>query len=205
MSKRRKRAKTVPTTRAAKPAAIPGTALVPASLPPQVATATPPVPSPKRDTTVLPPKSLVRLRVLEIVKMRIEGKTNDEIAAALNVKPATVRQYMFLAGKNGWLKKHAVDPADRLEHEIAHKVVRNLDEMLDSSDEARRDVATLKVADGMLFKKFAAEAAAPPPLAVIGIRIEMPAGVAPGPIREGTTGGAPRFIDAEVVNGEPVQ
>jgi hypothetical protein len=200
VSKRRKAAKAVPKIPAPKMAGTPATALVPASLPPQAMTATPPAPTLKRDTTVLPPKSLIRLRVLEIIKGRIEGKTNDEIAQALGVKPATVRQYMFLAGKNGWLKKHAVDPADRLEHEIAHKVVRNLDEMLDSGDESRRDQATLKVADGMLFKKFAADAQQAPPLAVIGIRIEMPA--APLTIREGTTGGAPRFVEAEVVNGD---
>lgn len=201
MSKRRKAAKAVPTKPAPKMPGNPATALVPVSLPPQAQTAALPASSPKKDRTVLPPKSLVRLRVLEIVKYRIEGRTNDEIAQLLGIKPASVRQYMFLAGRNGWLKKHAVDPADRLEHEIAHKVVRNLDEMLDSGDVNRRDVATLKVADGMLFKKFAAEAAAPPALAVIGIRIEMPAGAPQGPIREGTTGGSPRFVEAEVIDG----
>lgn len=202
MSKRRMRAKAVPkVSRGKMPANAPVTALVPASLPPQAPAATSPV-SPARDRTVLPSKSLVRIRVLEIIKYRLEGKSNDEIAQALGVKPATVRQYMFLAGRNGWLKKHAVDPADRLEHEIAHKVVRNLDEMLDSEDVDRRDLATMKTAEGMLFKRFAAEQVAQaPPLAVIGIRIEMPPNVSTE-VREGTTGGAPRYVEAEILNGE---
>src|SRR5882672_3909280 len=105
---------------------------------------------------------------------------------------------MFLAGRNGWLSKHAVDPTDRLEYEIAHNVVRNLDEMLDSTNEDRRDLATLKTAEGTLFKKFAEVQNVAPPLTMIGVRIEMPNVGAPMPIREGTTGGEPLWKEGEV-------
>jgi hypothetical protein len=140
--------------------------------------------------------------VLAIIALRLAGKTRDEIAAELNVKPTTINQYMYVAGKNGWLSKRAIDPTDRLEYEIAHKVVRNLDEMLDSDNESRRDQATMKTAEGTLFKKFAEAAGQAPPLAIIGIRIEMPTSGEPAPIREGTTGGTMRWVEAEVVDGE---
>ena len=150
---------------------------------------------------MLPPNSLVRQKVLAIVAMKLGGKPTEEIAATLHIKESSIKQYMWLAGKNGWLKRHAIDPADRLEHEIAHKVVRNLDEMLDSDDSGRRDKATLATAEGMLFKRYATEGQQQPPLAIIGIRIEQ----APGTTtetREGTTGGNGRFVEGQVVGGE---
>lgn len=149
---------------------------------------------------ILPSNSLVRQKVLAIISMRLEGKDNDEIAKVLGISPNSIKQYMYLAGRNGWLKNKAVDPNDRLEHEIAHKVVRNLDEMLDSPDESRRDVATLKTADGMLFKRFAEQQGQAQPLAVIGVRIEMPANGTMPTIREDTTGGTPRWAEGEVID-----
>ena len=216
MPKRKSTAKTMPRrTRAGYRPKRPSPAPVPAHLPlqasPQASTPDPVTAlvvattvMPRKDTRsfadrlVLPANSLVRKKVMAIVALRLDGKNTDEIADILNVKPATIRQYMFLAGKNGWLSKVAVDPNDRLEHEIAHKVVRNLDEMLDSGDEDRRDAATMKTAEGMLFKRFQVDAQAPPPMAVIGIRIETVAGL-PNETREGTTGGNPRFVDGQVI------
>lgn len=154
----------------------------------------------ERDWSHLPSNALLRQKVLAIISMRVAGKSTDEIAETLHVKPATIRQYMWIAGKNGWLARRAVDPTDRLEYEIAHKVVRNLDEMLDSDNEGRRDLATMKTAEGVLFKKFG-DAAQAAPLAVIGIKIEMPAGPAVT-IREGTTGGTMRWVEGEVSDGE---
>jgi predicted transcriptional regulator len=216
MSKSRVRAaKTVPKPRIADKQAIaaiepahlplqviPEAASLPSQLPTVSNLPTPGKPAKKRDRTILPSNSLVRHKVLAIVAMKLEGKTKKEIGDHLHLSESSVNQYMWLAGKNGWLKKLAIDPADRLEHEIAHKVVRNLDEMLDSENEDRRDVATLKTAEGMLFKRFGTDAAQAPPLAVIGIRIEMPTGAnAPTALREGTTGGAARFVDGQVIEG----
>lgn len=185
---------TLPLQATADPAPLP-------QLPIAVNSGVPGKPAKKRDRTVLPSNSLVRAKVLAIVAMKLDGKTNEEIALHLHIKESSIKQYMWLAGKNGWLRKHAIDPTDRLEHEIAHKVVRNLDEMLDSDNEDRRDTATLKTAEGMLFKRYATEPIAAPQLAVIGIRIEMPAG-APVAIREGTTGGAQRWTEGVVVEGD---
>ena len=198
---RKSAAKTVPTQEAAtlpmvlppqEPAAVLSSSQLPAGKP-----ANQPA---KRDRTILPSNSLVRQKVLAIIGLRLEGKNTKEISEHLHLTEPSIRQYMWLAGKNGWLKKHAIDPGDRLEHEIAHKVVRNLDEMLDSADEDRRDVATLKTAEGMLFKRYGTEATSLPPMAVIGIRIEMPTGAAATSLREGTTGGAGRFIEGQAID-----
>lgn len=213
MAKSRKRsAKSVPR----RSALVPTPAVLPASLPLPVSTELAPssaaptaalapisarVPR-KRDRTALPSNSLVRTKVLAIIAMRIQGKNTAEIAAELGIKERSVNQYMYLAGKNGWLKKKAVDPNDRLQFELAQKVVRNLDEMLDSDDESRRDLATLKTAEGMTFKQFGEQASQVPQMTVIGVRIEMPTRAEGAPevtIRPETTGGTPRWIEADVV------
>ena len=220
MAKSRKRsARSVP--RRHSPAKAPTTAALPASLPLparseplSLSTVTttalaPTVPArvpKKRDRSVLPSNSLVRTKVLAIIAMRIQGKNTAEIAAELGIKERSVNQYMFLAGKNGWLKKKAVDPNDRLQFELAQKVVRNLDEMLDSTDEERRDLATLKTAEGMTFKQFGEQAQQPQQMTVIGVRIEMPPaleGAAAVTIRPETTGGTPRWAEGEVVDEQP--
>lgn len=153
----------------------------------------------KRDRTKLPSNSLIRQKVLAIIALRVQGKDSEQIAEALDITPASVRQYMWLAGKNGWLSKKAVDPTDRLQYEIAHKVVRNLDEMLDSGDESRRDLATIKVAEGTLFKQMQDSAQQAPPVTMIGVRVEVVPGAATA-VREGTTGGAGHYIDGEVTS-----
>ena len=152
---------------------------------------------------MLPSNSIVRTKVLAIISLRIQGKNTAEIATELGIKERSVNQYMYLAGKNGWLKKKAVDPNDRLQFELAQKVVRNLDEMLDSTDESRRDLATLKTAEGMTFKQFGEQANQAPQMTMIGIRIEMPTmpeGAPPMTIRPETTGGTPRWAEGEVVD-----
>lgn len=152
----------------------------------------------------LPKESVQHQKALSIVAMRVAGLTTEEIAKALNIKPASVNQYMWLAGKNGWLPKRGggfADPKDRMEYQIAHKVVRNIDEMLDSQDLDTRKEVTMETAKGTLFKKFGEVAAAPTSTnMVIAIRMERPTStIELPPIREGTTGGQPKYIEADVV------
>lgn len=205
MSKvRRKTAKPVPpkahqTAQPINPAPLP----LPGVAEPTPVTSLTPIAKAKRidtrtwqEKTILPSNSIIRQKVLQIVALKLQGLTYEEMAPEIGLKVSSIRTYMHLAGKNGWLAKHAIDPTDRLQYELTHKVVRNLDEMLDSKDEERRDVATLKTAEGMLFKQLA-EQTQQAPMAMIGIRIEMPAG-ANQTIREDTGGGTPRY---EIVDG----
>lgn len=210
MSKSRSRAaKAVPT--ATRRQRAPNRKPAPAHLPLQAPAERPSVPSPivalapaapvkvpkKRDRSVLPGNSVVRQKVLAIIALRLQGDSAEQIGKTLNLTTASIRQYLYLAGKNGWLSKRAIDPTDRLEFEISQKVVRNLDEMLDSENTERRDTATLKTAEGMLFKRFAEQTQAAP-LAVIGIKVEMPAG-ATTTMREGTTGGQERWLEGTTI------
>jgi hypothetical protein len=204
MAKARVKAAKVMPTKARRPRARQNAAL-PASLPPQATTATsstlPIRVVPKRDRSILPPNSVIRQKVLLIIGLRLQGKSTEEIATELGLKPATINQYMFFAGRNGWLKKTAIDPSDRLEHEVMHKVVRNIDEALDSPDEERRDRMTVKAAEGVLFQKYKndqSQVAAP--ITMIGVRIEMPniPGQPTPTVREGTTGGEPLWKEGEV-------
>ena len=147
----------------------------------------------------LPDDSIVRDKAMHILSMRMAGFTNPEIAKAVELSERSVRQYLYLAGKNGWLAdKSFADPKDKIEFGTLHKVVRNLDEMLDDTNLERRDGATLHLAKGVLYKKFENEGAqtqAPPALMV---KIEFADG-APKEPPAVLVGGVPRFIEGEVV------
>lgn len=150
----------------------------------------------------IPKNSLMRKKAMAILAMRLAGHTTDEIAADLQITSATIRQYMYVAGKQGWISRKGSQlpaPEDQIEYQLAHKVVRNLDEMLDSPDPEIRNNATLETAKGTIFKKFdQSNEQLVPPSMVLAIKIEIPAG-APAEMREGTIGGKPRWIDAEVI------
>jgi len=145
----------------------------------------------------------MRLNALKIIAMRQAGVGEDEIAKALGLSRSTLAGYVYKAGRNGWLDLE--DPKDRLEYQVMHKVVRNLDEALDSEHILQtgmpvRSAVALKIGEGTLFKKFA-EQAPVSQQTVVAIKIEMPISGQSAQIREGTTGGAPAFIDAEKVHG----
>lgn len=176
------------------------------SLPPALADSAQPLPpepvvEPKRGVATLPKNSVVRQKALAIMAMRLAGHANDAIAAELGLSEKSLNQYLWMAGKRGWIprKKGFADPKDDMEFSLAHKVVRNLDSLLDSEDNETKKEVTLEVAKGTLFKRFGEQAVVAPPSTVLAIRIEMP----PGPtqeIREGTTGGRGRWIEATIVD-----
>lgn len=152
----------------------------------------------------LGPDSPIRLTALKIVAMRQAGVSEEEIAAALGLSRATLAGYVYKASKNGWLDHD--NPHDALEYQILHKVVRNLNEGLDAPKEMSlqngmpvRTQVALKIGEGTMFKKFAQDQQAATPSTVVAIRIETGAPSGPVPtIREGTTGGAPAFIEGDV-------
>lgn len=160
--------------------------------------------APAPPCALLTPDSPIRLTALKIIAMRQAGVDEGEIAAALGLARTTLAGYVYKAGKMGWLDSD--NPHDALEYQILHKVVRNLSEGLDlppgrelqNGMPVRTQVA-LKIGEGTLFKKFAADQQAAAPSTVVAIRIET--GVPSGPvptIREGTTGGAPAFIEGDL-------
>ena len=128
---------------------------------------------------------------MQIIAFRLGGMADAEIATYLKISPKSIGPYIYRAGKNGWLSFNSSREA--IEFGMAHKVLRNLDELL----EARDKDTTLEVAKGTMFKEFGAEGAAVPlQQTAISIRIEQPQ--TQQAMRPGTIGGMNPVIEGEI-------
>ena len=137
---------------------------------------------------------------MKIIALRLGGMEDAEIASYLGISKNSISQYIWRAGKNGWLDFN--NAKDAIENGLAHKVLRNLDEALD--DDSRpmtggpknKTAVALKIAEGTMFKQFGDTDNAPTQQTAISIRIEQPREAQS--IRPGTIGG---FLDAEPKDG----
>lgn len=198
ISKLRARLNVPPPSEAAAPSLppVPGETLSPTPT-------TPATPVTKKDGNLIGKSSLMRKKAVAIVAMRATGMTTEEIAAELGIKPGSVHSYVYRAAKSGFLvnkrgESLLDDPKDRVEFELAHKAVRNMNEFLDSDNDEVRERMTLEIAKGALFKKFDPQPTAPSMgVQALAIKIEMPTtgGMA---VREGTIGGVPNYVEGEV-------
>ncbi len=143
----------------------------------------------------LPPDSKVRFVALQAIAMRIAGMEDEDIAKAMGISAKSISPYIYRAGKNGWLDID--NPKQRMEYQLMHKVVNNIETMLDSPDLEMRERVTMETAKGTLFKAFGEQQVAAPAQTMVAIKIEMPAGPVQQ-MREDTTGGTPAYLDAEV-------
>lgn len=162
----------------------------------------------KQRWTNLPQKSRMRKKAAIIVAMRVQGHTNEEIAKAVGLAERSLKQYLWIAGKNGWLNTY--DPNDDLEFNLAHRVVSNLDELLHARHGTTglpdKEV-TLETAKGIgLFKNHdIAKTEVMPQQNILQIQIQIPEGANLPKLRAGTTGGVPAYLEeGEVLNGEKV-
>ncbi len=147
-----------------------------------------------------PADSEVRKKAVQIVLMRAGGLEDEEIAKALGIGRRTVSDYVHKAAKNGWLESLIDDPKEKLEYGVLHKVVRNIDQFLDSEIPSVRQDVTMEVFKGTIAKKFAetGKTEGPSNSNVLQINVVMPPGP-PAEVREGTTGGVPAYIDGEIL------
>lgn len=154
----------------------------------------------------IPKNSMVKRKALAIVAMRANGYTDDQISEELHITKGSIRTYLYRATRSGFLVDRKsgsllADPHDRLEYDLAHKAVRNLEAMLDSDtilergQKSVRMEATLEMAKGVLFKKFDQAAAPSMPTNVLQIKIEGAQSKV-----DVTAGGAPLYIDGDVVS-----
>lgn len=202
-----------PTTRRPKTAGIGTAARSPAS-PPSAGTSLPAVIPPyvlaeaalqkrqqKQRWTGLPKKSKIRAKAAAICALKIQGYSTDEVAEKIGLRPASVRQYLWIAGKNGWLTTQ--DPHDDAEFRLTHRVVSNLDELL----HARSSVTglpdkevTLESAKGFgVFRDHSKPQEENNQQAnMLTINIITPEGPA-AQMRKGTTGGVPAYVEGECV------
>lgn len=155
----------------------------------------------KQTWTDLPENSKIREKAAAIVAMKIQGYDNDEIAHKLSLSVRSLRQYMWIAGKNGWLRTD--DPRDVAEFDIAHQVVDGLRTLVNHRNALGlpdKEVI-LKSAEGLgIFK----DSKQPVEQAALSnnltINVVMPGGERPE-VRPGTTLGVGAYVEGDVVNG----
>lgn len=200
--------------------AAPETSTSPASLPlPDSPCSSPPTDLEQRaeDAMTKPPRwyrpeqGKTRRRVARILFYKLQGKSTDWIAKKLNTTPGTIRHYLYLAGKNGWLRPETdglelVEPGETLAFSTAHKVVRNIETALDGHDlSEQQQQMTIEVAKGIgLFKSHqVVKGEQQQTMVVVGLKLEQP------PIQQGidalppaSAGGAPIYLEGEVADGE---
>ena len=134
--------------------------------------------------------------------MRQTGMVDADIAKVLGISEKCISPYLYKAGKRGHLAFD--DPKDTVEYQMMHKVVRNLDAMLDDptilskGERSVKQEVTLEVAKGTLFKRFEPAPAVATSQTIVAIKIETPPGP-PQAVREDTMGGTPAYVEAEPV------
>lgn len=187
----------------------PGTTL-PAVIPPALDMSSPPVRAEialiqrqqKQRWTKLPKKSKIKAKVAAIISMKVQGMSTDEIATQLGLKPASIRQYMWIAGKMGWLTTH--DPHDVAENVLVHRAVSNLEELLHSRNIVTglpdKDV-TLETIKGLgIFKDYSKQPEQANQQAnVLTINFLTPPGGQLPAVRVDNVGGQPAYVEAEIV------
>jgi predicted transcriptional regulator len=155
-----------------------------------------------------PADSKARKLVDKIVVHRAAGRQDAEIAKLLKTTEQSIRQYVYIAKKNGWLDSEG-EPVD-LEAELAHnidaKIVRNISASLDGKmTNWQTHEMTIKAAGGRGIFKDHSKTEGQVLMAPVAIQIIMP------PLAEGQQrmeipadmlGGTPAFTDGEVVNVE---
>lgn len=139
---------------------------------------------------------------MQIIAMRLSGLDDAEIAKQMGISEKSISPYVYRATKNGWLDID-YDPKERINFQLMHKVVRNLEEGLDIKNilatgmPVRTHVA-LKMAEGTIFKQFDQQAPQEARTTVVAVQVVMPDGPRQQ-VRADTTGGTPAYIDAEVI------
>lgn len=182
------------------PAPVDETPQVAPTVSPQKWTERPPLGHPDRSWW-LPDNSEVRLAAMQIIAMRLSGQDDIAIAKALNISPVSISPYVYRATKNGWLDID-YDPKARLQFQVMHKVVRNLEEGLESGGTLNtgmreRTLVALKIAEGTIFKQFDQQPVQEAQTTVVAVQVVMPDGPRQT-IRAETTGGVPAYQDADV-------
>jgi hypothetical protein len=181
----------------------PGSALPATILPPPLAAE---VALQKRQSqqkwTGLPKKGKVRKTVSAIIALKVQGYSTNEIAEQLQIKPASVRQYLWIAGRNGWLNTQ--DPHEKAHSELVHRAVSNLEEWMHARD-ARTGLPdkeiTIAAANGLgIFGGGPAQQQEHQATNILAIQITMPQGGNLPQMREGNAGGSPAYVEGEVLN-----
>jgi transposase len=159
---------------------------------------------PKRQSWYRPADSKARKLVEKIVVMRTAGRSDEEIAKRLKTTPPTIRQYIYIGKRNGWLDDEG-EPID-LEAELAinidRKIVRNISASLDGQmTNWQTHEMTIAAAKGRgHFKSDKADSnVIPGGMNVVQIQIINPTvGSGDQVVVEDNVGGVPAYLEGEV-------
>lgn len=169
-----------------------------------------PTEDPKEQWWYRPLDSPARKLAEKIVVMRAAGREDKEIAKKLNTTPQSVRQYVYIARKNGWLDSddEPVDIEAELALNIDRKIVRNVGAALDGvMTNWQTHEMTLAAAKGRgHFKTHeVTKNDGAGQMSVVAIQVIMPpvgAGDQLPQIAEDQMGGVPAYSSEEVFDGE---
>jgi len=136
----------------------------------------------------VPRQTIVKWLNLKAIEPNI---TQVEAAQRLGIAYSTLRNYIYRANAEGWLRFE--DPLARLEHEIVPSAVQNLSIMLKDQDR----VATLETLKGTLFRTYQdIHGSKDAPQTILALKIEMSGGESPKFI-EGHIVGTPKIVVEE--------
>ena len=136
----------------------------------------------------VPRQTIVKWLNLKAIEPDI---TQAEAAKRLGIAYGTLKNYIYRANSEGWLRFE--DPLARLEHEIVPSAVENLAIMLKDQDR----VATLETLKGTLFRTYQdVHGGKDTHQTILALKIEMSGGESPKFI-EGHIVGTPKVVVAE--------
>jgi transposase len=153
-----------------------------------------------------PPDSKARKLFEKIAVMREAGRSDAEIAKRLGTTEQSVRQYVYLAKRNGWASDDGepVDVEAQLAMDVDRRVVRNITTSLDGGmTNWQTHEMTIAAAKGRgIFKNHdKVENSGGPTMDVVAIQIVQVQNALP--VNEENVGGVPAFVDGQVVGGGP--
>lgn len=173
-----------------------------------------PTEDPAKQWWYRPADSKARKIAEKVLVMRTAGRDDKEIAKKLKTTENTVRQYVYLARKNGWWKENeegveeVVDVESELALNIDRKVVRNISASLDGQmtnwQTHEMTIAAAK-GRGMFRNHDVVKNEGGAMMQAVQIQVVMPA-VGAGDqlpqVDESQMGGIPAYTEAELVEEE---
>ena len=142
-------------------------------------------------------------KAAEWVLLKMQGKTNKEIAVDLGICDATLRSILREAHREGWIVFD--DPKDKLEHVIAPKAVSTIDYFLDKKTEhpalaARVAIETAK-GIGLFQSHQAIKVENDQPQAILALNIDVSGNISRS--MGGLIIGKPKILDGEIISALP--
>lgn len=163
-------------------------------------------PKPEKQWWYRPADSKARKYAEKIAVLDAAGHRDEAIAKRMHTTEATIRQYRYIAKKNGWMDSegNTVDVEAELAMDVDRKVVRNISASLDGQmTNWQTHEMTIAAAKGRghfksheVSKVDGAQA-----MSVVAIQVIMPpVGAADQmpEIREEDMGGLPAYVDGEI-------